>query len=37
MCMAYIQLTGRTSLREIETCPNAESERLYHMAFRSAT
>ena len=37
MCMAYIQLTGRTSLREIETCPNSESERLYHMAFRSAT
>jgi hypothetical protein len=33
--MAYAQLTGRTSLRDIETCLNAHPERLYHMGFRA--
>ena len=34
LCMAYAQLTGRSSLRDIETCLNAHPERLYHMGFR---
>ena len=33
--MTYPQLTGRTSLRDIETCLNAHPERLYHMGFRA--
>jgi hypothetical protein len=35
LCMAYSQLTGRTSLRDIETCLNAHPERLNHMGFRA--
>lgn len=35
LCMTYAQLTGRTSLRDIETCLNAHPERLYHMGFRA--
>ncbi len=34
LCMTYAQLTGRASLRDIETCLNAHPERLYHMGFR---
>jgi hypothetical protein len=34
LCMTYAQLTGRSSLRDIETCLNAHPERLYHMGFR---
>ncbi len=34
LCMAYAQLTGRSSLRDIETCLNAHPERLDHMGFR---
>jgi hypothetical protein len=34
LCMAYAQLTGRTSLRSIEAGLNAQHEKLYHMGFR---
>jgi len=34
LCMAYAQLTGRTSLRGIEASLNAQHEKLYHMGFR---
>ncbi len=34
LCMAFAQLTGRDSLREIETCLNSHMEKLYHMGFR---
>lgn len=36
LCMAFAQLTGRESLRDIETCLNSHREKLYHMGFRSA-
>ena len=36
LCMAFAQLTGRESLRDIETCLNSHGEKLYHMGFRSA-
>ena len=32
--MAYAQLTYRESLRDIETCPSAQTNKLYHMGFR---
>lgn len=33
-CMAFAQLTGRESLRDIETCLNSHKGKLYHMGFR---
>jgi Domain of unknown function (DUF4372)/Transposase DDE domain len=35
LCMAFAQLTGRESLRDIETCLRAVSAKLYHAGFRS--
>jgi hypothetical protein len=35
LCMAFAQLTGRESLRDIETCLRALSSKLYHAGFRS--
>ena len=35
LCMAFAQLTGRESLRDIETCLRAVSTKLYHAGFRS--
>jgi hypothetical protein len=32
--MAFAQLTWRESLRDIETCLRAQSEKLYHMGIR---
>ena len=34
LCMAFAQLTGRESLRDIETCLNSMSRKLYHIGFR---
>ena len=36
LCMAYAQLTGRESLRDIVDCLCARPERLYHLGFRGA-
>lgn len=33
ICMVFAQLTGRESLRDIETCLNASQESLYHLGF----
>ncbi len=33
-CMAFAQLTYRTSLRDIETCLRAQCGKLYHMGIR---
>jgi len=33
--MAFAQLTYRESLRDIETCLNAQSDKLYHMGIRT--
>ena len=33
-CMAFAQLTCRSSLRDIETCLRAQSGKLYHMGIR---
>lgn len=33
-CMAFAQLTGRESLRDIETCLRAMQSKLYHAGFR---
>ena len=33
-CMAFAQLTYRTSLRDIEVCLRAQSSKLYHMGIR---
>ena len=35
LCMAFAQLTGRESLRDIATCLRAVSPKLYHAGFRS--
>ena len=35
LCMAFAQLTGRRSLREIENCLRAMQGKLYHAGFRS--
>jgi len=35
-CMAFAQLTFRESLRDIETCLRAQSNKLYHMGIRGA-
>lgn len=34
LCMAFSQLTGRESLRDLDVCLNAMKHRLYHMGFR---
>ena len=34
LCLAYAQLSGRDSLRDIETCLNSHREKLYHIGFR---
>ena len=36
LCLAYAQLSGRESLRDIETCLNSHREKLYHVGFRSS-
>ena len=36
LCLAYAQMTGRESLRDIETCLNSHREKLYHVGFRGA-
>lgn len=35
LCLAYAQMAGRESLRDIETCLNSHREKLYHIGFRS--
>jgi hypothetical protein len=34
LCLAFAQLTDRSSLRDIETCLRAQQSKLYHMGFR---
>lgn len=34
LCLAYAQMSGRESLRDIETCLNSHREKLYHIGFR---
>lgn len=34
LCMAFAQLTYRESLRDIESCLNSMTGKLYHMGFR---
>jgi transposase len=34
LCLAFAQLTDRSSLRDIETCLRAQQPKLYHMGFR---
>lgn len=34
LCLAYAQMTGRESLRDIQTCLNSHKEKLYHIGFR---
>jgi hypothetical protein len=34
LCLAFAQLTERSSLRDIETCLRAQSSKLYHLGFR---
>lgn len=34
LCMSFAQLTYRESLRDIESCLNSMSSKLYHMGFR---
>jgi len=36
LCLAYAQLSGRESLRDIETCLNSHRDKLYHIGFRGA-
>ncbi|RLB75551.1 MAG: IS4 family transposase, partial [Deltaproteobacteria bacterium] len=31
LCLAYAQMAGRESLRDIETCLNSHREKLYHV------
>ena len=35
LCMAFAQLTGRESLRDVETCLRSMAPKLYHAGFRS--
>lgn len=35
LCMAFAQLTGRESLRDIEVCLRAHQAKLYHMGIRA--
>lgn len=34
LCLAYAQMAGRESLRDIQTCLNSHKEKLYHVGFR---
>lgn len=34
LCLAYAQIAGRESLRDIDTCLNSHQEKLYHIGFR---
>ncbi|MBA3708438.1 MAG: DUF4372 domain-containing protein [Planctomycetes bacterium] len=34
LCMAFAQLTGRESLRDIESCLRAVPTKLYHLGIR---
>jgi IS4 transposase len=34
LCLAYAQMSGRDSLRDIETCLNSHRDKLYHVGFR---
>ena len=34
LCLAYAQMAGRESLRDIQTCLNSHQEKLYHIGFR---
>lgn len=34
LCLAFAQLTGRESLRDIEACLRSQQPKLYHMGFR---
>jgi hypothetical protein len=34
LCLAFAQLTGRESLRDIEACLRSQRAKLYHMGFR---
>lgn len=34
LCLAFAQLTGRESLRDIEACLRSQQGKLYHMGFR---
>lgn len=34
LCLAYAQMSGRDSLRDIDTCLNSHKEKLYHIGFR---
>jgi Transposase DDE domain/Domain of unknown function (DUF4372) len=34
LCLGYAQMSGREGLRDIETCLNSHSEKLYHIGFR---
>jgi len=36
LCMAFAQLTGRESLRDIEVCLRAHQAKLYHLGIRGA-
>jgi hypothetical protein len=36
LCLAFAQLTGRDSLRDIETCLRALGPKLYHAGFRGS-
>ena len=36
LCMTFAQIAGRESLRDIETCLNSMSNKLYHIGFRGA-
>ena len=36
LCLAYAQMSGRESLRDIETCLNSHQEKLYHVGFRGS-
>ena len=36
LCLAYAQVTGRESLRDIETCLNSHRDKLYHVGFRGS-
>jgi hypothetical protein len=35
LCMAFAQLTGRESLRDIDTCLRAHRDKWFHLGFRS--
>jgi hypothetical protein len=36
LCLAYAQMAGRESLRDIETCLNSHREKLYHIGLSGA-